>query len=270
MASGKVRGSEKRRSSITAVPVLIISIILGVTLIWNKDEFKQTFIQRCQKFSGYNCQTIWDVFQQAFVNRDPCEVLPKAYDPLFLLVPLKAPCNTLMFWSGANYVAHNFTKKNHCFKTMEDFMLGSVLNDQKWCGKKGSNETYNTGCPNGTACDKYPVDFFWRRSSAAFGDAACGNVTVMLNGSYSSPFRETSVFATVELKRFEFPRVKHLTAVLVIQENSDTDCSNDSLKKLEKELRDKGIGYRCSAVTQSHLEKCASDPDKPCGACWSQ
>ncbi|KAM4544259.1 ADP-ribosyl cyclase/cyclic ADP-ribose hydrolase 1-like [Fundulus diaphanus] len=260
-------GLEKKHRGLRVVMAVILAILAAI-LSWKDDDFEHTFMDRCQKFKGANCHTIWDAFQQAYINKDPCEVPPEAYDPVIAAAPMESACNTFMFWSKTKDVVHDVTRKNNCFKTVEDVLLGSVLDKQVWCGKKGSNEIFTTGCPGWTECEKNPVRSFWNRISAAFGDSACGDVTVMLNGSLPAPFDERSIFASVELKRFKFPRVKHLTVVLVTQENSETNCSNESLRKLEMELLDKGIGYRCSAVTQSHLEKCASDPDKPCGACW--
>ncbi|XP_035981052.1 ADP-ribosyl cyclase/cyclic ADP-ribose hydrolase 1-like [Fundulus heteroclitus] len=260
-------------ATVLVVVIICIAICTGiptplaVTPSQTDDDFKDTFMERCQKFNGSkpsraNCQTIWDKFQQAYVNKDPCEVPTEAYDPVIAEAPMESAHYRFMFWSKTKDVVHEFTGKNNCFMTLEKFLLGSVLDDLVWCGKKGSNETFTTGCPNGTECVKNPVRSFWNRSSAAFAELAWGNVTVMLNGSLQTPFDNESIFASVELKRFEFPRVTHLAVVLVTQKNSETNCSNESLQKLKKEVLDKGIGYNCSAVTESHLKACASDTVK--------
>ncbi|MEQ2243639.1 hypothetical protein ILYODFUR_008902 [Ilyodon furcidens] len=76
-----------------------------------------------------------------------------------------------------------------------------------------------------------------------------------------------SIFASVEVKKFKPPKVKNLNVVLFIQKNSVTNCTNESLENLTMGL-DKGIGYRCVEVPDSHLKECGSDPEKPCGACW--
>uniref|UniRef100_A0A3Q2SRL8 ADP-ribosyl cyclase/cyclic ADP-ribose hydrolase n=1 Tax=Fundulus heteroclitus TaxID=8078 RepID=A0A3Q2SRL8_FUNHE len=279
MERGEVRSLEKRRrrrgltmAAILAVLLLlIIAIILGVTLTRNDDEFERMFIARCRMFrglgkpSGDNCQSIWDVFQQAYINRDPCEVPPEAYDGVIAAVPFDSTCNTTVFWSETKAVVHDFTEKKDCFKTVEDFLLGSVLDDLVWCGKKGSNETFTTDCPE--QCQKNPVRSFWKRVSVAFGGTACGNVTVMLNGSLPTPFNEASMFGSDVLKTFTSPKVKQLNVVLVTQENSVTNCTNESLGNLKMKLN-KGIGYRCSEVSQSKIEWCASAPEKPCSLCW--
>ncbi|XP_012709663.2 ADP-ribosyl cyclase/cyclic ADP-ribose hydrolase 1 [Fundulus heteroclitus] len=252
---------------LAVVVVVVIAIILAVVLSRRDDDFKREFMGRCQKFKGANCQTIWDAFQQAYVNKDPCEVPTEAYDPVIAAAPMESACNRLMFWSKTKDVVHEFTGKKDCFRTVEDSLLGSVLDDLVWCGKKGSNETFTTGCPGWNECVKSPVRSFWNRISAAFGDSACGNVTVMLNGSLETPFHNESIFASVEVKRFTSSKVKALNVVLVTQENFVTNCTNASLQNLKMGL-DEGIGYGCSEVPDSQLEACASDPEKPCGACW--
>lgn len=44
-----------------------------------------------------------------------------------------------MFWSKTKDVVHGYNKKTSCFFTMEDTLLGSVLDNLNWCGKEGSN-----------------------------------------------------------------------------------------------------------------------------------
>ncbi|XP_071340877.1 ADP-ribosyl cyclase/cyclic ADP-ribose hydrolase 1-like [Trachinotus anak] len=247
--------------------IVILAVALGLTLRRNTDELRATFTARCEEFSGYDCQNIWDTFQQAYVGKDPCEVPVEAYDSLIAAAPFKPSCDRMMFWSKTKDVVHDFTEKRDCFLTLEDTLLGSVLNDLTWCGKEGSSETFTTGCPGWTDCENNPVRSFWNRASAAFADVACGDVTAMLNGSITTPFSPTSIFASIEVKRFNATRMRALNVVLVTQKNAVTNCTNASLKDLQKEL-DKGINYNCMEVAESQIKECGNDPEKPCGACW--
>ncbi|CAK6967499.1 ADP-ribosyl cyclase/cyclic ADP-ribose hydrolase 1-like [Scomber scombrus] len=266
---------EKRRRrpcvlfSVTALLLVfvIVGVALGVTLRHENDTFQETFISRCEKFKGSDCQKIWRAFEQAYVGRDPCNVPMEEYNPLVAAAPPQPACNRIMLWSKTKDVVHDFTEKRDCFGTLEDTLLGSVLDDLTWCGKEGSSETFTTGCPGWTDCEKNPVRSFWYRASAAFADAACGDVTAMLNGSISTPFYPTSIFGSIEVKRLNSTRVKSLNVVLVTEQNEVANCTNASLKDLQKEL-DKGIKYNCKEVEKSQIEECASDPQKPCGACW--
>ncbi|CAJ1082618.1 ADP-ribosyl cyclase/cyclic ADP-ribose hydrolase 1-like [Xyrichtys novacula] len=166
---------QKRRTKrclfLTVVAVLLLIVILGIALgvgLYRSSEtFKTTFMNRCEKFEGSDCEKIWTAFEQAYLGKDPCEVPMEAYDPLIAAAPFEPACNRMMFWSKTKDVAHEFTAKKHCFTTLEDTLLGSVLNDLTWCGKEGSGETFTSGCPRWNDCDNNTVRSFWNRVSAA-------------------------------------------------------------------------------------------------------
>lgn len=275
MEHGDSRLPEKRRRrrclllSVAAVVLLIIilAVVLGVTLRKDSSQLEPEFLSRCEKFNGYDCQKIWEAFQQAYVNKDPCKVPVEAYDPLITAAPFKPTCNRMMFWSKTKDVVHDFTDKRDCFVTLEDTLLGSVLDGLTWCGKEGSSETFTTDCPGWTDCENNTVRSFWNRVSAAYADVACGDVTAMLNGSITMPFSPTSIFASIEVKRFKASRVRNLNVVLVTEEKNVTNCTNASLQDLQKEL-DEGIKYNCKEVPETQIQECGSNPEKPCGSCW--
>ncbi|KAF1373188.1 hypothetical protein PFLUV_G00257770 [Perca fluviatilis] len=226
---------------------------------------KPTFIDRCKELNGYDCEKLWGAFEQAYVGRDPRKVPTAAYTPFTDAVNFNAEPNKLMFWSRTKDVVHAFTeKKKDCFLTVEDTALGYMLDGLTWCGKEGSTKTFRKiGCPGWE--ENNAVGSFWKRVSAAFADAACGDVTVMLNGDIDTPFNPTSVFASIEMKGFDSSRVKSLTVVLVTRKSAVTTCTNASLKDLQRELKP-GITYNCKDVTEAKLQECSSNPG--CGACW--
>ncbi|XP_028288853.1 ADP-ribosyl cyclase/cyclic ADP-ribose hydrolase 1-like [Parambassis ranga] len=247
--------------------IIVLVVVLGVTLNQERGQFESIFISRCEKFKEYDCQNVWSVFQEAYINKDPCKVPTEAYDPLIAAAPFKPACNRMMFWSKTKDVVHDFTEKTDCFITLEDTLLGSVLDGLTWCGKEGSSATFTTDCPGWTQCDNNPVRSFWNRASAGFADVACGDVTAMMNGSLITPFSPTSIFASIEVKRFNSSRVRNLKVVLVMQKNAVANCTNMSLKNLEEEL-DQGINYDCKEVPESQIKECSVHPEKPCGSCW--
>lgn len=247
--------------------VVILGVAVGVLLRRSSDTFNTTFMSRCQKFKGYDCDKIWAAFEQAYVGKDPCKVPMEAYDSLIAAAPFEPACNRMMFWSKTKDVVHDFTKKKDCFVTLEDTLLGSVLDDMTWCGKEGSRETFTSDCPGWTDCDNNTVRSFWNRVSAAFAEAACGDTTVMLNGSLATPFSPYSIFGSIEVKGFTSQKMKSLNVVLVTQEKHVSNCTNPSLKNLQKELAD-GIKYNCKEVSEAQIQKCSSNPETPCGSCW--
>uniref|UniRef100_A0AAX7T851 ADP-ribosyl cyclase/cyclic ADP-ribose hydrolase n=1 Tax=Astatotilapia calliptera TaxID=8154 RepID=A0AAX7T851_ASTCA len=286
---------------VVLIVIVIIAVVLGLTLRQNKSEFKSTFLSRCEKFNQTDCQKVWDAFEQAYVNKDPCKVAVEAYDPLIVAAPFKPQCNRMMFWSKTKDVVHGFTEKRDCFVTLEDTLLGSVLDGLTWCGKEGSKGTFTTGCPGWSECENNPVRSFWRRISAAFADVACGDVTAMLSGSIDTPFnptrkkapaesgsgrgiccnrledstkdmlwktaRDNNIFASIEVVRFQASRIKSLNVVMVLQQNAKSNCTDPSLKNLRQTL-DTGITYSCKDVPESRIQECGAKPEIACGACW--
>ncbi|XP_074549832.1 ADP-ribosyl cyclase/cyclic ADP-ribose hydrolase 1-like [Halichoeres trimaculatus] len=269
------RPRQKKRSRrcvfLTVVAVLLLIVVLavafGVALGRSTESFKTTFTDRCEKFGGYDCEKVWSAFEQAYVGKDPCKVPMEAYDPLIAAAPFQPVCNRVMFWSKTKDVVHEFTAKKDCFTTLEDTLLGSVLDHLTWCGKEGSTETFTSDCPEWKYCENNTVRSFWNRVSAGFAEAACGDATAMLNGSIATPFALDSIFGSIEVKRFDHKKMKSLNIVLVTQENNVSDCTNPSLKNLQKELDD-SIHYTCKEVSEAQIQACGSDPEAPCGACW--
>uniref|UniRef100_A0A3P9LSF0 ADP-ribosyl cyclase/cyclic ADP-ribose hydrolase n=1 Tax=Oryzias latipes TaxID=8090 RepID=A0A3P9LSF0_ORYLA len=265
----------RRRLVVVVVVVVLVVVVLalglglglGLTHGRSSGGIKDTFLKRCQKFNDLNCQNVWDAFQRAYINRDPCTITTDAYDPFIEAVSFKSQCNRGLLWSKTKEVAHSFTQKRDCLVTLEDTPLGAILNDLTWCGKQGSDETFTSGCPGYSACDNNTVRSYWKRASAAFADTACGDVSVMLSGSIQTPFDPNSIFASIEVKRLRSPKVRRLNVVLVMEKNAVTNCTNGSLKNLQNVL-DAGIGYGCKEVTRDQIDRCSSHPEIACGACW--
>ncbi|CAI5672759.1 unnamed protein product [Oreochromis niloticus] len=251
--------------------ITALILILGLSLGLTRRNIKSTFFSRCEKFNEHDCKKLWDLFEQAYVNKDPCNVPVEAYDPLIAAAPFKPQCNKMMFWSKTKDVVHDLTaKRKDCFVTLEDTPLGSILDGLTWCGKEGSKDTFNYWCPeceNNPRVERTAVRSFWRRISAAFADVACGDVTAMLNGLVNDPFNSTSIFASIEVPRFKASRVKKLNVVMVIQKNAKSNCNHSSLNNLRQSL-DKGITYSCKDVSESRIQECGAKPEIACGACW--
>ncbi|XP_034022607.1 ADP-ribosyl cyclase/cyclic ADP-ribose hydrolase 1-like [Thalassophryne amazonica] len=249
--------------------VVVVIVAVALALRPKTHTFKSLFIDRCNKHTKKrnDCQKVYSAFAQAYIEQDPCRVSMDAYDPLVASAPFEPACNRMMFWSRTKDVVHDFTEKKDCFVTLEDTLLGSVLDGLTWCGKEGSRETFTTGCPGWDECVNNPVRSFWTRVSAAFADVACGDVTAMLNGSIRTPFSPSSIFGSIEVVRFNATRVKSLEVVLVSDRTEVANCTSSSFEDLQKVL-DKEIKYNCNEVTHVELEECSADVEKPCGACW--
>ncbi|CAL1597347.1 unnamed protein product [Knipowitschia caucasica] len=260
--------SRKRRCFILILVIVIVvvcAVVLGLILQRTRD-FKSVFTSRCVEYGGYDCEKTWSTFEQAYMGKDPCQVPPESYQALIEAAPIKPACNRMMFWSKTKDVVHDFTTKKECYVTMEDTFVGSLLDGLTWCSKEGSKDTFTSGCPGWSDCVNNTVRSFWNQASASFAQAACGKVSVMLNGSIAAPFSPGSIFASVEVKNFNPAKMEKLEVVLVTQETI-SNCSSTSLKNLQKELP-QGIAFGCTEVPESRIEDCASQPDLPCGSCW--
>ncbi|XP_048123150.1 ADP-ribosyl cyclase/cyclic ADP-ribose hydrolase 1-like isoform X2 [Alosa alosa] len=243
--------SPKRRNHlliclcVVLMAIVILSVTLGLTLgTSSSSSLKATFTNRCQTYlkdngattSQNDCEKIWESFKQAFVGRNPCDVPPDAYDSLLHKVSHDPACNRMLFWSKTKEIVHAFTGKMSCYLTLEDTLLGFTLDGLNWCGKNESQETFTTGCPD---CDNNSFRAFWNGASAAFAASACGDASVMLNGSIDMPFNSKSIFGSVEVKHFNSSIMNGLTVLLVTKE---TDTSK--------------------------IQNCISQPQIACGDCW--
>ncbi|XP_029004409.1 ADP-ribosyl cyclase/cyclic ADP-ribose hydrolase 1-like [Betta splendens] len=228
--------------------VVVVIIVLGVSLgltVGKKKDFKSTFIDRCETFKRSDCKNIWKTFSKAYVRRNNCTVRMEDYNKLMDAAPLEPLCNKALFWSDTKDFARSIAAKTDN-KTLEKTLLGHTLDGLTWCGKEGSDETFTSGCPSWGKddCENNPVRSFWKRASAAFADAACGDVTALLNGDSDTPFSPTSIFGSIEIKRLKYPRVKSMKVVLVSKKKPKADCSHPSLVDLQNAL-DAGINYSC-------------------------
>ncbi|XP_031439467.1 ADP-ribosyl cyclase/cyclic ADP-ribose hydrolase 1-like [Clupea harengus] len=245
---------------------VILAVILGL-ILW-PDSLQEKIKKRCETYlekhglpSQNDCEKIWDSFRQAFVEKDPCEVPPDAYDSLIHTVSQvsqEPTCNRMMFWSKTKEKVHEFAKKCS-YVTLEDFLLGFLLDNLTWCGKSGSQETFTTGCPSWSDCVNNPVRSFWIQASAAFAASACGDAFVMLDGAIDMPYNPDSTFASVEVKHFNSSIMKSLTVLLVTKEGDTKTCESDeSLKHLQTDLGS-NLKYQCKVVPQSQLQTCIVD-----------
>uniref|UniRef100_A0A8C6WUT9 ADP-ribosyl cyclase/cyclic ADP-ribose hydrolase n=1 Tax=Neogobius melanostomus TaxID=47308 RepID=A0A8C6WUT9_9GOBI len=217
-----------------------------LTQVKVKERLQMRWILLAFNRVGSNdCAKIWSAFEQAYVSKDPCTVPPEAYNALLEAAPLHLP---VLFWSKTKDLVHDFTDKSSCHVTLEDTLLGTVLDGVTWCGKEGSNETFTSVCPGWSDCDNNPVRSFWNKASASYAEVACGNVSVMLNGSILTPFSPVSIFASVEVKHFNPDVMNSLNVILVAQEKV-SNCTNASLKDLQKQLA-QGIAYSCQEVPE--------------------
>ncbi|TWW53419.1 ADP-ribosyl cyclase/cyclic ADP-ribose hydrolase 1 [Takifugu flavidus] len=182
------------------------------------------------------------------------------------------PCGRFLFWSKTKTFVQTFVAALRYFWTLEDTLAGYMFNDLLWCGQE-DNDGFDFGsCPGWSACERHPVYSLWRRASqnvsvrplftharvkrwphmmslmSQFAEMACGNVTVLLNGSVFYAFNRESMFGSVELDSLDPCRVDHVNIKVVTDRDGPfmKSCSRGSVLDLIEILRSRGFRWTCA------------------------
>ncbi|CAI7935224.1 ADP-ribosyl cyclase/cyclic ADP-ribose hydrolase 1 [Podarcis lilfordi] len=147
-----------------------------------------------------DCLKIWELFQNAFMYKHPCNATEEDFQPLMALATQSILCNKSLFWTKTKDLVHRYTNTNRDFLTLEDTLLGYMADGLSWCGDPSSPGVNYESCPEWTECENNPSSMYWKMSSKMFAEAACGITQVMLNGSIEAgAFRNNSIFGSVEV-----------------------------------------------------------------------
>ncbi|XP_048864706.1 ADP-ribosyl cyclase/cyclic ADP-ribose hydrolase 1 isoform X2 [Brienomyrus brachyistius] len=186
-------------------------------------NLKQIVLGRCFSYvtlispgSRFNCEEIWREFRNAVIQRAPCDVRVKDYSCMFHAAPQALPCDRLLFWSKTREFVHSYSAITRRFCTLEDTLVGYMFNDLIWCGQKEKHRGFDfNSCPEWSTCANHPVYSLWKQASQNFAASACGNITVILNGSMENAFNRTSMFGSVELDSLNPRMVNHVNIKVV-------------------------------------------------------
>ncbi|XP_030625718.1 ADP-ribosyl cyclase/cyclic ADP-ribose hydrolase 1-like [Chanos chanos] len=214
---------------------LILGLSLGLTL-----NVKSIVLRRCERYkvehpersSEIDCQKIWTAFKDAHVGWYPCDVPVENYDTLMRALPRSdIPCDNRLFWSKTENKLGKFREKNKSMWTLGDTLLGSIITI--------------TGCSEDSP--------FWKRASADFAASTCGHAAVLLSASIDPPYDPDSIFGSVEVKNLNSGSgtVRSLTAYLVTDGKTTTDCTHASLDNLRNDLRTKNVAFSCQKISLS-------------------
>ncbi|XP_072049570.1 ADP-ribosyl cyclase/cyclic ADP-ribose hydrolase-like [Amphiura filiformis] len=224
-------------------------------------NLEEIFLGRCWEFqylyssqdncpgARVDCSDAWQKFKTAFVGKDPCNINDNAYDELLGLIPIRFADDMTLFWSGTNELAHGYADATP-IDTLEDSMLGYMLNGLNWCSSEGSDRFSSDPCPDydPESCSHTPSGVFWSSVSTMLAREASGIATVMINGS--SPwdaFWSGSFFAKYELPNLDAEKVTNLRIIVAhdIEGPINEECGEDSVKRLEDIAAASGLTYTC-------------------------
>nr|XP_023679185.1 ADP-ribosyl cyclase/cyclic ADP-ribose hydrolase 1-like isoform X1 [Paramormyrops kingsleyae]XP_023679186.1 ADP-ribosyl cyclase/cyclic ADP-ribose hydrolase 1-like isoform X1 [Paramormyrops kingsleyae] len=249
-------------------------------------NLKQIVLGRCFSYvtlispgSRYNCEEIWREFRNAVIQRAPCNVRVKDYSRMFHASPQALPCDTLLFWSKTREFVHSYSAITRRFCTLEDTLVGYMFNDLIWCGQKEKHRGFDfISCPEWSTCANHPVYSLWKQASQNFAASACGNITVILNGSMENAFNRTSMFGSVELDGLNPRMVNHvnikvvanlegpiilclcLCGLLCVSIARDS-CTKGSILNLIQILKTRGFRWTCTDTDMTLLIlQCIQNP----------
>uniref|UniRef100_A0A3B3TNA6 ADP-ribosyl cyclase/cyclic ADP-ribose hydrolase n=1 Tax=Poecilia latipinna TaxID=48699 RepID=A0A3B3TNA6_9TELE len=144
-----------------------------------------------------------------------------------------------LFWSKTRMLVHSYAAVFRHFWTLEDTLVGFLFNDLIWCFDFNS-------CPAWSTCRTHPVYSLWKRASQNFAEMACGNITVLLNGSITNAFNR-KMFGSVELDSLNPQRVNYVNIKVVTNpEGPHESCGRGSIVELIQILWSRGFRWTCT------------------------
>nr|XP_057916367.1 ADP-ribosyl cyclase/cyclic ADP-ribose hydrolase 1 isoform X2 [Doryrhamphus excisus] len=212
----------------------------------------------------YDCEEIWRQFEEAVVQQASCGVAVEDYRHMFQAIPQTWACDRFLFWSKTRTLIHDYAAVMRRFWTLEDTLVGYMFNDLIWCGQQEEWDFDFGSCPQWSACIDHPVYSLWRQASKNFAEMACGNITVLLNGSIENAFNRNSMFGSVELDGLNPHRVNYVNIKVVANLDGPfiESCDRGSIVDLIHILRFRGFRWTCSDNDQIlMILQCVQNPE---------
>ncbi|XP_077592253.1 ADP-ribosyl cyclase/cyclic ADP-ribose hydrolase 1 [Stigmatopora nigra] len=250
----------KFRAAVGMTSVIACFLTLGACSgrprgIGTTPNIKQIVMGRCFNYitlvnpsTRYDCEAIWRAFEDAVVKQNSCDVAMEHYRHMFREMPQTRACDRFLFWSKTKKFIQDYTAIAPHFWTLEDTLAGYMFNDLVWCRQQENSGFNFSSCPEWSACLHHPVHSLWRQASKNFAEMACGNITVLLNGSIENAFSKNSMFGSVELDHLNPDRVNYVNIRVVtnLDGPSRESCSRGSILDLIHILQSRGFRWTCS------------------------
>ncbi|KAF7213557.1 ADP-ribosyl cyclase/cyclic ADP-ribose hydrolase 1 [Nothobranchius furzeri] len=214
----------------------------------------------------FDCEEIWRRFEEAVIHQASCNVTEDDYNQVFHAMSQIQPCDRFLFWSKTRTLVHSYAAVVPHFWTLEDTLAGYMFNELIWCGQEEDSDFDFNSCPEWSVCRTHPVFSLWKRASQTFAEAACGNITVLLNGSIVNAFNRKSMFGSVELDSLNPHRVKYVNIKVVTNLDGPQieSCSQGSIVDLIHVLRSRGFRWTCTDSDPTlMILQCVQDLTRP-------
>ncbi|XP_020786394.1 ADP-ribosyl cyclase/cyclic ADP-ribose hydrolase 1-like [Boleophthalmus pectinirostris] len=217
-------------------------------------NIRDIVIGRCYDYmtlnpgTRYDCKDIWWHFETMILRQPSCNVTVEDYHKMFHLMTQNWPCDTSLLWSKTRALVHSYAAVLPHLWTLEDTLVGYMFNDLMWCRQHEDTDFDFGACPEWSSCQNHPVYSLWLLASQNFAEMACGNVTVLLNGSIGVAFNRTSMFGSVELDSLSPQRVHYVNIHVVasLMGPQIESCSQGSVVELIQILQTRGFRWTCT------------------------
>uniref|UniRef100_A0A8C3JNJ5 ADP-ribosyl cyclase/cyclic ADP-ribose hydrolase n=1 Tax=Calidris pygmaea TaxID=425635 RepID=A0A8C3JNJ5_9CHAR len=192
---------------------------------------------------------MWEAFKNAFINKDPCNILPKDYE-LFINLSLHTiPPNKSLFWENNQLLVNTFAGRGRRYMSLGDTLFGFFGDFLNWCGQAGSTELDYESCPTTEECENNAVESFWRMASITYAQQSSGVIHVLLNGSsVGGAYPEPGFFADYEIPNLQKDKISQIVIWVVddIKGPDRDSCGTHTVKKLENRLKTLGYDVTCT------------------------
>ncbi|KAK7090543.1 hypothetical protein V1264_010324 [Littorina saxatilis] len=238
----------------------IQDICIGRCYDYSQIKYKSVLPQA----SG-SCEELADKFFTAFSHQPPCSLSMAHYQPFMDAAKQALPEDKALFWSGVKQLAHEYAGDGRRFVTLEDTLIGYLVDGLVWCGQGSPPGQNYSRCPSWNDCPLESSESFWAAASKAFAESARGRVTVMTDGSRADrpAYRRDSFFGKYELPFLNKALVTSVDVILThpLDQPAVETCENGSLVQLMQDVTARGFNFNCEDDPQAILHLlCADDP----------
>uniref|UniRef100_A0A8B9VI20 ADP-ribosyl cyclase/cyclic ADP-ribose hydrolase n=1 Tax=Anas zonorhyncha TaxID=75864 RepID=A0A8B9VI20_9AVES len=220
-------------------------------------NLESIFIGRCYDYirivnpavGEKNCLELWEAFRNAFINKHPCNILPKDYELFIKLAFHTIPANKSLFWENNQLLVKSFTSGARRYMSLSDALFGFVADFLIWCGQANSTGLDYESCPTMEECENNAVDSFWRMASITYAQHSSGVIHVLLNGSAEGgAYPVKGFFADYEIPNLQKDKISKIVIWVVddIQGPDRDSCGKNTVKILEDRLKALGYDVTCT------------------------
>lgn len=223
-------------------------------------HLKDIFIGRCYDYKqirytdrlpqvSQSCESLYNSFFNGFSYRPPCALDVNSYKPFLDAAQQLLPTDKAMFWSRVKDLVHEYAADGSRYVTLEDTLIGYMVDGLVWCGQSIDPGINYTRCPSWDDCPSEASEAFWAAASKTFAQSAQGRVTVMLDGSNANQpaYRTNSFFGKHELPNLNRQLVTQVDVLLThpLDITPAENCSTGSLVSLKQDVTSRSFAFTC-------------------------